>query len=119
MSWRRVGVISAFIPSSFPWCCSNQPFVQASGDFDYTHHAATLVLQDMAVEHPLAGIVGDERDLDRFVHAEERRVLERSVGLVPSVSADVPVGVAVLMLRVLEGGAVNLLDVMAAASCFG
>src|SRR3990172_1333671 len=31
---------------------------------DHAHHAAALVLQDVAVEHPIAGIVGDEPDVD-------------------------------------------------------
>src|SRR3546814_3459451 len=33
------------------------------GNADDAHHAGGLVLEDVAVEHPVAGIVSNERDL--------------------------------------------------------
>src|SRR5262245_13237876 len=45
-----------------------------SGNSDHTHHAALLVLQDVAVEHPIAGVVGDERNLHFLTGRHQHRI---------------------------------------------
>src|SRR5690606_33682112 len=45
-------------------------FASPSNNPDTGHHAAGLVLQDMTVEHPVAGIVGDEANLGPLARRE-------------------------------------------------
>src|SRR5262249_8411624 len=47
----------------------------ASFDAHRCHHAGGLMLQDVAMEHPVAGIVGDEGDVDAFFWCGEHRIL--------------------------------------------
>lgn len=46
-----------------------------SGDADSAHHPRRLVLEDVAVEHPVAGVVGDEGDLDALLRRQQDGVL--------------------------------------------
>src|SRR5262249_39476988 len=48
----------------------------ASGDADITHHPGVLVLDDVTMEHPVAGIVGDEGDLHPLLGVDQHGVAE-------------------------------------------
>src|SRR5688572_32445981 len=44
----------------------------ASSDAHDCHHSGRLVLEHVAVEHPVAGVVGDERDFRAAVGIEQQ-----------------------------------------------
>lgn len=46
-----------------------------SDDADHTHHTALLMFQDVAMKHPVAGIVRDQGDLDTFARRQQHRIL--------------------------------------------
>src|SRR5919108_5268671 len=56
-------------------------------DVEAEHHAALVVLGDMAVSHPAAGIGDVEQDLDRLLGSHQHRVLPHEVGLRDAVAA--------------------------------
>lgn len=66
--------IPVFRSSSFP---PTPSFKESSGsdDADHTHHTAVLMFQDVAMKHPVTGIVRDQGDLDTFARCQERRIL--------------------------------------------
>src|SRR3546814_2695884 len=69
-------------------------------------HARGLVLEDVAVDHPVARVVGDERDLDALVRRHQHRVLPLAMAGRRPVAAQHPEGMAVQMDRVMPGGVV-------------
>ncbi len=78
-----------------------------SGDPHYSHHAAALMFQDVAVKHPVAWIVRDERDLHTFLRTHQDGVLPLLVSGGPAVTAEHPETVAVqvdwmMPLRVVD-----------------
>jgi hypothetical protein len=52
-----------------------------SGHPEITHHSALLMFDDMTVQHPVAGIVGDKGNLDLLLRQEKHgiRVMHRQV----------------------------------------
>ncbi len=58
-------------------------------------HATRLVFQDVTVEHPVAGIVGNERDVDGFIALDQDRVLPRSMCRSFTIARDDPERVTV------------------------
>ena len=46
-----------------------------SGDADHPHHAAFLMFQDVAMKHPVPGIVRNQGDLDTFARRQQHRIL--------------------------------------------
>src|SRR5581483_4933155 len=62
---------------------------------DHTHHAALLMLQDVTVEHPVAGVVGDEGDLDLLARSHQHGILPLAILGRCSVAADDAEGVSV------------------------
>lgn len=66
--------IPVFRSSSFPPTPSLKES-SGSDDADHTHHAAFLMFQDVAMKHPVAGIVRDQGDLDTFARRQQHRIL--------------------------------------------
>src|SRR3546814_4086238 len=56
-------------------CSSDLLLDCVSGYSDHTHHAGLQVFEDVAVKHPVAGIVGDEGDVDPLPRCHEHGVL--------------------------------------------
>src|SRR6185437_14386374 len=48
-----------------------------SAHADDAHHPAVLMVEDVAMEHPVAGIVGDERDLGALARRNKHGVAPR------------------------------------------
>jgi hypothetical protein len=46
----------------------------ASSDAEITHHAVLLMLDDVTMKHPVAGIIGDKGDLGRLVGQKKQRI---------------------------------------------
>ena len=49
-----------------------------SGDTEPAHHPRDRVLEHVAVNEPITGVVGDERDSDRLLTVHEQGVAERA-----------------------------------------
>src|SRR5215472_611463 len=45
-----------------------------SNDTQHCHHPGHLVIGDVTMQHPVAGIIGNERDVDGFFRWYENRV---------------------------------------------
>ena len=63
-----------------------------SRDAQGREHAGFHVLQDMAVEQPVARIVGDEGDLDALLGVDEHRVQPFAARARPAVARSCPCG---------------------------
>src|SRR5687768_400885 len=57
-------------------------------DVEAEHHAALVVLGDVAVRHPTADVGDVEQDVDRFAGAHEHGVLPHEVRLDDPVAAE-------------------------------
>src|SRR3546814_15919971 len=79
-------------------------------DADDAHHARGLVLQDVAVEHPITGIVGGEGDLDALARRHQHGVLPLPMRGGRTVAGNKPAGVAMQADRVLPGRVVGLAE---------
>jgi hypothetical protein len=64
------------------------------------------MFQHVAVDHPPAGVVGDEGDFDALVDADEHGVAQGLVRLLLAVSGEKPKGVTVQVDRMLKRRAV-------------
>ncbi len=73
---------------------------RASCHAHHGHHAARLVLEHMAMQHPVARVVGDERDLGPAVRIEQHGVGPRPVGFGPAVAREYAKDVAMQVDRV-------------------
>src|SRR5262245_26249967 len=67
----------------------------SSCDPDHAHHAAFLVLKDVAVEHPVARVVGHESNLNLLAGGHQDGVLPFAIARGRTVATDDPEGVAV------------------------
>ena len=62
----RARMVGSFMAVLSGWCRPSVRFRNAvsvslnSGHADDAHHAALLMVEDVAVEHPVAGVIGDE-----------------------------------------------------------
>lgn len=70
-------------------------------------HAAGLMLQDMAMEHPVAWIVCNERDFDALARVHHHRVLPFAAACRLTVARDHPKNVAMQMHRMVPGRIVD------------
>src|SRR4051812_49180074 len=57
-------------------------------DVEAEHHAALMVLGDVAVRHPAAGVGDVEQDVDDLAGAHEHRVGPDEVGVLDAVAAE-------------------------------
>src|SRR5262249_271311 len=66
------------------------PTPASSRHADDAHHPALLVVEDVAVEHPVAGVVGDKGNLDALARRDQHRVAPLPILGRPAVSRDHP-----------------------------
>src|SRR5262245_10897443 len=86
----------------------------ASFDAHRCHHAGGLMLQDVAMDHPVAGIVGDEGDFDVLLRRNQYRVTPLPIGRCPAVARDDAEGMAMQMNRMVERSVVLELEYIGA-----
>src|SRR6516164_5560559 len=75
-------------------------------DANDAHHSGLLVVGDVAVKHPVAGVVGDKGEVGALAWRDEHRVAPLSTGVRLAVPADDPKAVPVQMHRVPPRGLV-------------
>jgi len=78
------------------------PVQPTSSDTEIAHHPVLLMLDNVTMKHPVAGIIGDKGDLGRLVGQKQQRI-GMMLGSAQLVRADQLEGVAVNMDRVGEG----------------
>src|SRR5690606_10918541 len=78
-----------------------------SGDADTRHHSSQLVLEDVAGEHPVTWVIGDEGNLDRLLRIHHHRVLPFAVPCRLSVAIEHAKAVAMQVDRVVPAGFVD------------
>src|SRR6516225_1246322 len=71
-----------------------------SGDAENRHHPGHLVVGDVAMEHPVAGVVGYKRDFDRLARRHQHRIPPFPTWVRFAIAADYAEAMPVQMHRV-------------------
>src|SRR5579875_188803 len=98
------------------WVSSRLLGCRCSCHTDHGHQPADLVLHDMAMKHPVAGVVRDERDPHALPRADEHRVAPDLIRLGPAIAVEHPKAVAMQVHRVPPRGFVPYVENAAPAA---
>ena len=90
-----------------PDACGRYQRAPPSYDAYQPEHAAGLMLQDMAMEHPVAWIVRNERNFDALARVHHRRVLPFAVACRLTVTRYHPKDVTMQMHRMVPSRVVD------------